>query len=225
MIELLPLALVIVALGAGFTLTRRTARRDGQEIFIRRYTFPSSVTAGVEKQHPGLSAAQRDQVYAALRDYFSICRSAGQRLVSMPSQVVDDAWHAFILDTQAYHAFCRRAFGKYLHHRPAEAMRAPRQAQAGIKRAWKLACQREGIDPVKPARLPLLFAIDALLNIPHGFTYRLHCDPRRGDAYCASHISCASGCGGTSGCSGIADGGGGDAGGSGCSSCSGGGGD
>lgn len=36
----------------------------------------------------------------------------------MPSRVVDEAWHELILDTTAYVAFCRTAFGGYLHHFP-----------------------------------------------------------------------------------------------------------
>lgn len=41
------------------------------------------------------------------------------------TQIVDDAWHAFILDTPAYAEFCRDALGRFLHHRPAEAMTGP----------------------------------------------------------------------------------------------------
>ncbi len=88
----------------------------------------------------------------------------------MPSQVVDDAWHEFILSTRIYGDFCRRAFGYFLHHTPAEAMATP------------------------------TFAIDGLLNIPGGFTYRLHCDRDTSGigsgVYCASHIGCSSGCAG-----------------------------
>ncbi|MBE1188306.1 hypothetical protein IH740_25820, partial [Escherichia coli] len=50
----------------------------------------------------------------------------------------------------------------------------PRQAQEGIQRAWKLACRREGIDPLNPTRLPLLFALDTELAIADGFRYALN---------------------------------------------------
>ena len=137
-------------------------------------------------------------------------------MVSMPSQVVDDAWHEFILFTRAYDGFCRKALGRFLHHTPAEAMAAPTLAQEGIKRAWRLACVREGIDPKFPTRLPLIFALDAMLGISDGFTYTLECtDQRSGGCggYCASHIGCGSGCAGDSGA---------DSGDSGGSSCGGG---
>ena len=107
-----------------------------------------------------------------------------------------------------------KSFGRYLHHTPAEAMVSPTAAQKGIKRAWNLACKLEGINPRKPNRLPLLFAIDDVLKIPDGFTYKLNCDASRGE-YCASSIGCGGGCGsgcgecsGDSSCSGGCGGGG-----------------
>lgn len=32
----------------------------------------------------------------------------------------DEYWHLFIIYTKQYHEFCAKAFGTYLHHRPAE---------------------------------------------------------------------------------------------------------
>ena len=61
----------------------------------------------------------------------------------MPSQVVDDAWHTFILFTRNYELFCRKAFGRFLHHTPAEAMAGQTTATEGIKRTWRIACQLE----------------------------------------------------------------------------------
>ncbi|MGF1766345.1 hypothetical protein L4D06_03005 [Enterovibrio makurazakiensis] len=64
---------------------------------------------------------------------------------------------------------------------------------------------RESINPIHPAKLPLLFAIDAKLNIEDGFIYSLDCQ-KTSSSYCASHIGCSSGCAGSSCASG--DGGG-----------------
>lgn len=36
----------------------------------------------------------------------------------VPSKMVDEIWHAHILDTQAYAADCERVFGYFLHHFP-----------------------------------------------------------------------------------------------------------
>jgi hypothetical protein len=125
----------------------------------------------VSRPAPGGAAArtataQRVLVFDGLREYFQLCREARNRLVAMPSQVVDDAWHEFILFTRQYQQFCERGLGRFLHHTPAEAMRSPTDAQDGIKRAWRLACRRDGIDPKAPQSLPLLFALDACSGSP-----------------------------------------------------------
>lgn len=77
-------------------------------------------------------------------------------MVAMPSQVVDDGWHEFILFTRSYKSFCKKALGRFLHHTPTEAMRTPTSAQEGIKRAWRLACAKENNNPGKPNRLLLI---------------------------------------------------------------------
>jgi hypothetical protein len=188
--------------------------RRSRAAYIDAFGFPDGLRRKLREARPTLTPTEEELVFTALREYFHICRMAGRRFVSMPSQVVDDAWHAFILFTRGYHAFCDRAFGRFLHHTPAEAMQSPTQAQNGIKRAWRLACLREGIDPKRPDRLPLLFAIDGLLGIPNGFRYDLVCQPgAAGSGYCASDIGCGGGCGGGSSCGGDSGGDGGGCGG------------
>lgn len=187
----------------------RLGRRH-RERFIAAYPYVEALDRRLAARRPELSATQRTAVLDGLRDYFHLCHAAGRRMVAMPSQAVDDAWHEFILFTRRYDAFCRGAFGRFLHHTPAEAMRSPTEATDGIKRAWHLACAREGIDPKAPARLPRLFALDAALGITGGFIYHLDCLAARagaaGTGYCASHIGCGGGCSGDSG--GDSDGGG-----------------
>ncbi|WP_428826628.1 glycine-rich domain-containing protein [Azonexus sp. IMCC34842] len=176
-------------------------RRAGQARHIEHYPYQRVVDQRLAARRPELSAEQRGEVLAGLVDYFQICRKAGRRMVAMPSQAVDDAWHEFILSTRLYDKFCRHAFGRFLHHTPAAAMQSPTQADDGIRRAWRLACAHEGIDPKQPDRLPRLFALDARLALAGGFIYQLDClaSGMTGRAYCASHIGCSSGCSGDSG--------------------------
>ncbi len=68
---------------------------------------------------------QLDMVFQGLRDYFRICQRARNRMASMPSQVIDDAWHEFILSIRIYEKFCIKAMRHFLHHPPAEAMSTP----------------------------------------------------------------------------------------------------
>lgn len=226
-VQFFGLALALMLTGY-FVLRARKAR---QLEYIRNYEFHPALARKVKDKYPHLSDNDLETVFDALRDYFHICNLARNRMVSMPSQVVDVAWHEFILFTRTYKAFCKKAIGRYLHHTPTEAMRTPTLAQAGIKRAWRLACAKENIRPSTPSRLPLLFAVDGMLNIEDGFRYSLNCtdkaSPLYGSGYCAGHIGCASGCAGDSGGSsdsgGFFDGWGGDS--SGCGGGCGGGGD
>ena len=185
--------------------------RRRREAFIDSYPYGKFLDQRLSAQRPELSPEQREQVFDGLRDYFHLCNTAGQRMVAMPSQAVDDAWHEFILFTRQYEQFCRNAFGRFLHHTPAEAMPSPTAAGNGIKRTWRLACARENIDPKKPYRLPRLFALDALL-LAGGFIYQLDCMAagQAGAGYCAIYIGCGGCC---SGDSGGADGDGGSGGG------------
>jgi hypothetical protein len=202
-------AIAVAVLVAGVLAYAAWIRRS-RTTYIDGFAFPAGLRRKFREARSALTPAQEELVFTALREYFHVCRIAGRRFVSMPSQAVDDAWHAFILFTRGYQAFCDRAFGRFLHHTPAEAMHSPTLAQDGIKRAWRLACLREGIDPKRPDRLPLLFAIDGLLGIPNGFRYELNCQPgASGSSYCASDIGCGSGCGAGSSCGGDSSCGGG----------------
>lgn len=209
---------------AGLALLAAASKRHRQarERFIDDYAFPAGIRQRVRKRYPHLSDDQLDLVLRALREYFHLCRKAGRRLLAMPSQVVDVAWHEFILFTRNYQAFCRHALGRFLHHTPTEAMPDRTAASDGIKRTWRLACLRDGIDPRSATAVPLLFAIDRQLGIEDGFHYVLNCTQMvaaaSANSYCASHIGCAGSCGG--GCAGSGCSGGGDGGG-----CGGGGGD
>lgn len=192
-----PIVLLILGVSILWFLARQLRRRR-QTSFIEKYFFHKGIRKKLTDKHPYLDDSQLDLVFCALRDYFHICHQANKKMVAMPSQVVDDAWHEFILSTRFYERFCQKAFGRFLHHTPTEAMKTPTLAQDGIKRAWRLACAKEKINPKTPSQLPLLFAIDAMLRIENGFVYTLNCQEgaQSSDAYCASHIGCSAGCAG-----------------------------
>jgi hypothetical protein len=214
MIKFFILAIVLTTL---FVFWRNWSRQR-RTAFIDNFPYAKYLDKRLAARRPELNEAQRAEVFVGLQDYFQLCRIARKRLVAMPSQAVDDAWHEFILFTRQYERFCQEAFGRFLHHTPAEAMSSPTQASDGIRRAWRLSCAQEKINPEKPERLPRLFAMDARLMLAGGFIYQLDClaagQNGLGSGFCASHIGCSSGCSGDSGNS---DGdGGGDGGGGGC---------
>ncbi len=185
-------AATIIAAASAWVLYRWSRKRTlaRREHLIDTFRFPEKIGRKLRETYPQLSIGDAGIVLNGLREYFHLCNIAGKRNVAMPSQAVDVAWHEFILFTRQYETFCTKALGRFLHHTPAEAMRTPTEAQDGIKRAWKLSCRRENIAAAKPQRLPILFAMDAQLKIPDGFTYTLDCKKAPIDSYCAGHIGC-----------------------------------
>ncbi|MDX8377706.1 MAG: hypothetical protein R8L53_06750 [Mariprofundales bacterium] len=156
---------------------------------IEDYHFPDKIFTQLQQKYPHLDESEIDQIINGLRAYFSICAMAQSNFVSMPSKAVDEAWHEFILFTKNYNQFCNEIFGHFLHHIPAEAMTTKTQAQKGIKIAWKLSCERENINVFDPEKLPILFAIDTMLNIGDGFYYTT--DFADKNKYYASNIGCS----------------------------------
>ena len=191
----------------------RRARTNALAL-VQDYAFPAFLKQKLMRAHPQLSDAAARDVERGLRQFFGASARAQGRFVAMPSKVVDTLWHEFILHTRGYEAFCRQAFGRMLHHTPAEALPSAAHARAsaqreGLRRAWYWACRDEGIDPRQPSRLPLLFALDATLGIAGGYVYALDCGllgADRGTIHCASDLS--AGCGGSSGDAGCASDGG-----------------
>jgi hypothetical protein len=172
---------------------------------IRSYPFPGFLRDKLRAAHPELDDAGVRNVERGLRQFFIASAQAGGRFVAMPSKVVDSLWHEYILYTRGYEAFCQKAFGRMLHHTPAEALpqdkaASSQQAQkfAGLRRAWYWSCKEEAIDPRKPSRLPLLFALDSSLAIAGGFAYVADCSllgADRGSTHCGTSFGCGSSCG------------------------------
>jgi hypothetical protein len=211
--------LIVVTLALALLLAvlwkrQLTLRR---EAFIRNFSLPQGLFDRLRSRHPGLSLKECQLVAHGLRQFFLAYLKSGRQFVSMPSQIADDLWHEFILFTRNYDAFCRRAFGGFLHHTPAVVLGSQRQANVGLRRCWWHVCVEENINPKAPTRLPLLFALDSKLNVPNGFRYTADCEALRrkdgkgGDAgavNCGSDFSSDSFDGGTDGLGDSGDGGG-----------------
>jgi len=224
---------------------RKKQQSAKREAYIRSFAFPQGILRKVHNKHPQLSQKELELASLGLRHFFLAYLKSGYQPVAMPSQVADDLWHEFILYTLKYQNFCKQAFGRFLHHQPAETLSSQKKSNLALRRVWQQTCAEEIINPRNPSRLPLLFALDAKLAIVGGFTYIADCAAARlaanqlpkldGDTassvlYCGGDFSSQTyfgtdssssggGCGGSS-CSGSSSDSGGD---SGCSSgCSGG---
>lgn len=192
-----------IALISVWSRWRKAARAD----YIRTYMFPTGLLDKFGFNRPELSLKEKQLVAHALRQFFLAHLKSGCKFVSMPSQVADDLWHEFILYTRHYDAFCKQAFGQFMHHTPAVVLGADRQNNAGLRRTWWYCCLEENINPKKATRLPLLFSLDKKLNIANGFSYVLDCQGVKrageqgnsGTVYCGGDISSTSFDGGTDG--------------------------
>ncbi|BAT59499.1 hypothetical protein GJW-30_1_02032 [Variibacter gotjawalensis] len=216
------LAIAVVA-----WVTYRAYRELARENFLRDYTWPPGLLDKLAVHYPSFTRKETALVAQGLRQFFLAYLHGGRRYVAMPSQVADELWHEFILYTRAYAAFCEGAFGGFLHHTPAVALRLGQKVDnTGLRRVWRYCCREEGINAHNPSRLPLLFALDTKLKIPNGYYYHPQCDAlrKRGDAgtQCGGDFASFSYDGGTDGLGDSGETGGSDSSGSDSGSCGGG---
>lgn len=163
--------LVGMVLNGALKAWEMSARRQ----FIREARLPGMLVGKLIAAYPQLTPRDAELVLRGLRQFFMAHLRSDRKFVSMPSQVVDAAWHEFILHTAYYQQWCQSAFGRMLHHTPAEVLGRDARRNDGLRRTWYWACKEESIDPRKPTRLPLLFALDAKLGVANGFHYVPDC--------------------------------------------------
>ncbi len=147
---------------------------------IRERVLPRFVKKQLRAQYPALDAGAADLVERGFRQFFLACARSDGEYVAMPSKIVDAYWHAFILDTRSYAAWCERTLGRFLHHTPTARLGNDARHNDGLRRAWFFACKEESINPRAPTRLPLLFALDHKLGIEGGTVYSPRLRPHDG---------------------------------------------
>ncbi len=82
----------------------------------------------VEQEGKGWSEQKVDKVEAAYKRYLVLSLLYRNESI-VPDKLVDEMWHAHILDTHAYHEDCQDIFGYYLHHFPYFGLRGEEDAQ------------------------------------------------------------------------------------------------
>ncbi|OOG36647.1 hypothetical protein [Polaromonas sp. A23] len=228
--------LLILVLAFPLSLVAIWATSERRRL-VREAPLPRFLKQKLVDAYPHLTLRDAELVERGLRQFFTACQRSNKRFVAMPSQVVDSMWHEFILHTSAYREWCDLVIGRFVDHVPAEVLGRKASTNDGLRRTWFWACREESINPKKPSRLPLLFALDAKFAIAGGFVYLADCKGVRRDdgaggsagAYCGesfsdgSYSGDADGFGGSESSGGGSDGDGGS--GSGCGSGCGGGGD
>lgn len=62
--------------------------------------------------------AQAEELFTEVKKYLVLCELSHDMVIGMYSEMVDAAWHAFILFTSQYADYGQRYFGHYLSHAP-----------------------------------------------------------------------------------------------------------
>ncbi len=202
----------------------KTFTRNRRRKFIESYAYAPDFIAKLQGELGDRATALR--ALEGLDAWFVACLYAEDRMIGMPSKIVDVAWHEFILRTREYTNFCQRAFGAYLHHTPDSTMNI---AATSLLPATLEIAERHTIPMV-------LFTADEDSGYRDGYVYStadLHrmrdtySHPRRtrkrryatysgSSGYAGSSGGCGGFFGGDSGGGGSDGGGGGGCGGGGC---------
>jgi hypothetical protein len=144
---------------------RRRRVRAARRHHIDTAPLPASVIARFRADHP-VGDDQMALIDAGLRQWFLLALEFPHHGLGMPSRAVDDLWHEFVLHTRDYAAGCEAALGRPLHHVPDGPVVEAGAAHERLARTYRAVCVLERIDPGRPARVPLLFAVDARVGVP-----------------------------------------------------------
>lgn len=142
---------------------------------VRNTPFPKKLKKTWLKHHPDRSAADFAAAAAGFQDYLVVV-ACTRGATALPSAAADSVWHLLLETPKAYAAYCRRAVGFAVTHVEKVHMTAPMESALAL--TWAVACRIDGIDPLRPRCLPVLFGLDAALRWPDGHAYRL--DPDSG---------------------------------------------
>ena len=121
---------------------RLFGRRDGHRSPRGEPTYRNSAVIDRLMREEGVDQATAEQWFAEMLRFLDLCAESETML--SPSKNVDKAWHAFILNTRDYEAYCRERFGRFLHHDP-----TGKPDPDAYERAYELARSRQGsLDPL-----------------------------------------------------------------------------
>jgi hypothetical protein len=87
------------------------------------------------------SLGKGEALFEEVKKYLVLCESDRSTSWSMYSLRVDQAWHQFILFTVQYADFCRKFFGRFLHHNPSNAPKGT-EKRSGAESTFGMFCAR-----------------------------------------------------------------------------------
>lgn len=93
-------------------------RPDGPQTLPPPTYSNEAVISRIEREE-GVDRQTARTWFAEMLVFLDLC--AGSPEVLSPPKDVDKAWHAFLLHSRDYEAYCRERFGRLIHHQPTEA--------------------------------------------------------------------------------------------------------
>lgn len=126
--------------------------------------FPDVVVKKFKEAYPNASTHDVKYAFKAAEYFFNTCKRNKGKSIPMPSEVVDDIWHSFILCTKEYQKFCKEHIGYFLHHTPNED-KYDEKSFDQILALWIMACNDEKFKPTSKAAKPSLFYVDVRFGI------------------------------------------------------------
>ncbi len=95
-------------------LFRRSKGRD-----LPAPTYSNEAVIGRIQDEEGVDRETARAWFGEMLVFLDLCARSDQ--VLSPPKDVDKAWHAFLLHSRDYEAYCRERFEKVIHHQPTEA--------------------------------------------------------------------------------------------------------
>lgn len=157
---------IVLCLGCGNESSNNKNQLSGDTL-MKEFSFPPKVAKKLKEKYPKASSRDIEAAFLGAVSYFVLCKKYRNNNIPMPSVVVDDVWHEFILHTRDYEAFCKEFLGFFLHHVPNDDDQKidEETAKEQMVSLWILACQEEGFDPASPLARPSLFYADVLFKV------------------------------------------------------------
>ena len=80
------------------------------------------------KRELGCSHEKAVSVFEDTKKFLWLCTEGAGSCI--PSPVIDEGWHTFLLFTKDYQDFCQKYLGKFIHHRPSRPEDPPNDGSA-----------------------------------------------------------------------------------------------
>lgn len=90
--------------------------KKASELYLKVRAYQAENIIDYLAEHESIALDEARERWDEMLKFLVLC-VAGQG-THAPSSLVDTSWHAFVLHTERYEAFCLEYLGRFIHHRP-----------------------------------------------------------------------------------------------------------